>query len=371
MADPWELILYHTYTGTPGVIYDQSPARGSHGVAINLPDGDFLTDGVSPGSGAVNFAPDSMIRVPAAAKSWSPLGGLRAEVICIRDASTGVDTMVDGGSFRFYLRGGAFGAWFSAAPYQYAEIVSTFDGIDPTFTVPTGQWMTLGFSHDGASTMELSCNGTTVARARKPLWPVNSTSSVTIGNINTAGVTGMPGMSGRIDDVKIWRINPHRVSDEFTARPVDGSVKQCWAQWSQALAAVLEENHDCSVHLRALLMRAVAGIIRDGLNHNTQTRENWEKASQSYRLLWSHGDLGDLVPLLADLISYLQLVGLDPAQNADVVTLLNDACVQSILEKVPPIDCDPQFSHMLRDLAHTVERRQRSQHLTTGQDRAE
>jgi hypothetical protein len=34
MAELWELILHHSYTGTPGVVFDQSPRRGSHGVAV-------------------------------------------------------------------------------------------------------------------------------------------------------------------------------------------------------------------------------------------------------------------------------------------------------------------------------------------------
>jgi len=65
MADPWELILDHPYTGTPGVVFDHTPGQDSHGGGVNLADGDFLSDGASPGSGAVNFQPDSMIRVPA------------------------------------------------------------------------------------------------------------------------------------------------------------------------------------------------------------------------------------------------------------------------------------------------------------------
>ena len=63
MADPWELILHHTYTGTPGVVCDQSPGRGSHGVAVNLADSDFLVNGISAGSGAVTFHPGSSVRV--------------------------------------------------------------------------------------------------------------------------------------------------------------------------------------------------------------------------------------------------------------------------------------------------------------------
>ena len=55
MADPWELVLHHTYAGTPGVILDHSPSRRSHGQPVNLTEADFLTDGVRPGSGAVRF----------------------------------------------------------------------------------------------------------------------------------------------------------------------------------------------------------------------------------------------------------------------------------------------------------------------------
>lgn len=360
MADPWELILDHPYTGTPGVVYDHSPGQGSHGVAVNLADGDFLSNGASPGSGAVNFQPDSMIRVPAG-KSWRPLRGLRAEVVCIRDGAS--FALIDGGSFKFYIRGDAFGAWFSAYPYQFAEIVSKFDGFDPTFTVPTGQWMTLGFMHDGASAMELYFNGDTVARISAPLRPINSTTSVTIGNFSTGA--GMPGMSARIDDVKIWRINPHRVDEEFTDRPVDESVKQCWAQWSRTLGAVLSENGDCAVHLRDLLVRAIDSLIRDGLNHGDQTRARWENASDTYRQLWSEGNLADIVPMMADLVSYLQLTGLDPSQNPDVVALLNDSCLQTIAGQTPRMYCDPQFTDMIGDLANTIENRNRNQHITT------
>jgi hypothetical protein len=364
MADPWELILYHTYTGTPGMVFDQSPGRGSHGVAVNLADGDFLSDGASPGSGAVNFQSDSMIRVPTTT-TWHPLGGLRAEVVCIRDAASGVDAMIDGGSFRFYLRGNGFGAWFNSSPYQYAEIRSHFDAFDPAFNVPAGQWMTLGFMHDGASTMELSFNGSTVARISRPLWPINSTTSVTIGSFSSTGTNDTSGMSGRIDDVKIWRINPHRVDEEFTSRPVDESVKECWSEWSRALGVVLKENRDCAIRLRDLLVRAIASVIRDGLNHGDLTRARWQTASDTYRQLWSEGNLADIVPLMADLVSYLQLTGLDPTQNPEVVALLNDSCLQTILSKSPRMDCDRQFSDMIGDLATTIEHRNRNQYITS------
>ncbi len=361
MADPWELILHHAYTGTPGVVFDQSPGRGSHGVAVNLPDGDFLSDGAQPGSGAVNFQRNSMIRV-SVTKNWSPLSGVRAEVVCIRDSAAGIDAMIDGDSFKFSLRGDGFGAWFSSYPHQYSEIWTHFHAIDPAFKVPTGQWMTLGFLHDGASTLELDFNGKTVARLSRPLWPVNSTTNVTVGNFTS---TPTSGMGGRIDDVKVWRINPHRVDEEFTGRPVDESVKACWAEWSHAFGAVLHDHGDCEIQLRQLLLRAIESVIRDGLNHGDQTRDRWQLAADDYRQLWSAGNLADIVPILADLISYLQLVGLDPIKNADVIALLKYPCLKNIADQVPQMYCDDQFTDMLGNLTKTVEKRNRNQQITT------
>ena len=40
MAEAWELILHHTYAGTPGVIFDHSPTHRSHGQPVNLADAD-------------------------------------------------------------------------------------------------------------------------------------------------------------------------------------------------------------------------------------------------------------------------------------------------------------------------------------------
>jgi hypothetical protein len=360
MADPWELILYHTYAGTPGVIWDQSPSRGSHGVAVNLAVSDFRADGISAGSGAVIFQANSSIRV-AQSPSWSPLSGLRGEVVCIREPSTADSTLIDGDSFRFYTRGPHVGAWFSASPHQYAQIDTHLDPVDPNFHLPTGRWMTLGFLHDGVANMELYLDGATVARVRKPLWPINPANSVSIGNSFPPSVA----MNGLIDDVKVWRINPHRVDEEFLGRPVDAGVARCRAEWTRALADALNNDRQCAVRLRELLTRAVAGVIRDGLNHSDATRMQWHKAAGSYRQLWSDGHLDDIVPLIADLVSWLQLVGLDPASSPDVRALLTDGCLETILRDVPPLECDPQFTELLTNAARTIEYRANHQRLPT------
>ncbi len=345
MADPWELILHHTYTGTPGVVCDQSPGRGSHGVAVNLADSDFLVNGISAGSGAVTFHPGSSVRV-SGSKSWHPVGGIRGEFVCNLDSPVGQNTLVDGDSFRVaQLSNGGFGAWFKSSAEHYGIF-----GSAPF--VPTGQWITLGFLCDGASTMELHINGAKVNQVTMPMRPIDAPASVSIGS-NAAGQLSV---AGRIDDVKIWRINPYRVGEEFAGRPVDENVKDCWARWSRELGSALRENRDCAKHLRDLLIRAVQSIVRDGLNAGDQTRARWQDASDTYRKLWADGNLADIAPLMADLMSYLQLVGLDPRQNPDVATLLNDSCLETILGRVPKMDCDPEFTHMGDVLTKSIAR---------------
>ena len=88
MAATWELILNHTYAGTPGVVFDLSPGRGAHGTAINLPDSDFLTDGASRGSGAVDFRSGGRISVRPT-QAWDRLGGVRGEVTCVFEDISG------------------------------------------------------------------------------------------------------------------------------------------------------------------------------------------------------------------------------------------------------------------------------------------
>src|SRR4051794_15107716 len=108
MLEPWELILHHTYSGVPGVIFDQSPNRSSHGVAVNLGPGAFHADGATSGSGAVTFGHDGYIQVPTSTDVWAPLGGIRVEITCRCETVDGGGTLIDGGSFAFAVSQGFF-----------------------------------------------------------------------------------------------------------------------------------------------------------------------------------------------------------------------------------------------------------------------
>ena len=158
MAELWELICHHTYRGIPGVVVDLSPCAASHGQAFGLDDSDFLADGSATGSGSVRFYKQGgRIRVLAEAIPLALDLGVKAEVTLRRQPSMGF--IIDSDAFQFHIRGNTFDspvAWFSSYPTQYSEISSAFDPVGPQpYRVPNGQWVTLGFMHDGFGTMEL------------------------------------------------------------------------------------------------------------------------------------------------------------------------------------------------------------------------
>ena len=350
MVDSWELILHHTYMGTPGVIFDHSPRRGSHGTAVNLADADFHTDGGTYGSGAVSFHPGAKILVPAKA-GWNPLSGIRAEVTCRFDTAAGIDVLIDAKSFYFYRRSGALGCWFDESPNQYTDITTDLNGVGPPVSIPVGEWVRLGVMHDGVSTVELYLDGVAVARILRPLWPVKPTDVVAIGDFVTAPAASTSGMSGRIDDVRVWRLDPDRIARAFLDRPMDPATSACWAEWFEQLAAAFEAlrqaNPDCPDRILGLIGDAVHSGLADALTRSPQSRSTWLQAAVDYQQQWAAGNLAAIAPTLSGLSAWLQSEGVDPTQNPALQELVNDPCWKQLLSLVPPMNCDPAFTDLL------------------------
>jgi hypothetical protein len=215
MSSSWELICDHTYTGIPGVVVDRSPSGASYGQMLGLDDTDFLKDGASAGSGAVRFYKPGSVYVPTEKSQWRALGAIRGEVTLRRQPAT-TAFLLDGDTFEFHIRSGALVAWFSSYPVQYAEIVSSFDAVGPQpYQIPVGQWVTLGFMHDGVRTLELYADGAVIARKTGTYAPIDApgTSGLNIGNTR---VLDSP-LNGEIDTVRIWRFNPPQTAGRFRA----------------------------------------------------------------------------------------------------------------------------------------------------------
>jgi hypothetical protein len=347
MVDPWELILHHTYTGVPGVVFDQSPGRASHGTAVNLQEHDFHRQGVTASSGAVTFRPGGFVQVPGANNTWGPLGGVRVELVCRCESAGGGGVLIDGGSFTFSLSGGFLSAGFShgAGSSQYVT-----GGSPDSVHVPDNEWVTLTMVNNGLSRVEFLLNGASFTLFSEPIEPINAATIVTIGSAQN----GVGTFTGSIDDVKVWRPNPHYIDSVFTDRPVDVGVQECWLEWGKRLTAVLDANSQCARHLGDLLGRAVASIVRQGATSGADTAAQWDFAAERYAELWSEDRLSEIVGVLVDLVAWLRGHGLDPAQNAEFNTLLNDDCFTQLKDAIPPLNCDPKFTSFLDDLGKSL-----------------
>jgi len=354
MAELWELICHHTYRGTPGVVADLSPSGASHGLAQGLASGDFLTDGAMPGSGAVQFYKASgRIHIPAEADPWRALGGIKGEVTLRRNPS-GSGFLIASNSFQFYIRSDMLNGWFSSYPLQYAQVNSAWDPVAAPYLVPASQWVTLGFLHDGFGTMELYADGQVVARRSGSYAPVNPADGygVSIGN----SLSGGDFANGEIDEVKIWRLNPRRLNENFFARPMDDEAAECWKRFLAEIAEAFRRHPDCAERLIAAFGSAMDNIIRLAMSKGPETRSRLEASAREYQRLWRAGEVDspEMAKLFADMIAWLKLAGVDLTTDPALAALANSECLRLILTEINPPDCDKQAIRLLESIADSL-----------------
>ena len=344
MIDPWELLLHHSYTGKPGVIFDQSPGRKSHGTPVNLSAGDFQGDGAEAGSGAIAFHPNSVVKV-VSDQRWTHLSALRCEVVCICDAdSSGGGMLVSGESFGFGIN-----PLHSTPTFSHGNTSGGGALVPQAVHIPFGRWFTFGITYNGLAHSEFTIDGEVVSRHNTiDEGPLNPTRKFWIGNSerNTEPWTG------RIDDVKVWRYSPHWVDNAFTNRPVDSSIQDCWKRWTKALSDAFKDDPECAAHVRDLIDAAVTSLIRHA--SATSTEATWQAAIVDYQQRWPSGDFHQLQAIMADVVAAiggdLQLTT-DPA----LLALANDPCLQKIAGRLPKLDCNPGFIDLVRNTAEQIE----------------
>lgn len=355
MSGQWELICHHTYAGTPGVIYDLSPAQGSHGNAVGLVDADFHPDGVSPGSGSVRIHQrPQRIEIPPS-PSWMHVGGLRAEL------TVRLDSQVPGGLVmhgipRVLLSSYLFNCLFMVVG---TRLMATFghtgkgandpwvsDDItsDPGVKVPYDRWVTLGVVNDGLTTLEVSIDGTTVARA-KPRWPVHVEQGMAVGN--TFHGIDVP-IVGAVDEVKVWRLAPDRIAREFFDRPMDEATRRCWDEFFAWFDRWRKEHPDCVDELQYLIdafLRDIAARIGESVT----ARIEFGYTRRRYRKLWAANKMGgpEMAALIERYAADLRGEGIDPAGLDSYRQLLSSDCLRRFKDEMPSLDCDPEIAAYL------------------------
>lgn len=358
MADPWELILHHTYRGAPGLVYDCSPGQGSHGVAVGGVN--FHTGGASPHSASISF-PNRGSRVHVdATKGWEQLDALRAEVVC-HLALPRPDT--------FYIQ---IIAWCPAfvfgtyrVHYQGQELLNALvvvKGTNKTRLVvravrlPVDQWTTLAFEYNGWNRLDFSVDGAVLRSVTGPLGPLPGASPMPL-DIGVYGKT-FGTYQSRIDDVKVWRRNPRALSQDFLARPMDPETAQCWARWGRRLHEWLRDNPRCADELAAQLSPLYQVVHEIG--EDAELRTQFREISEIYRREWTAGTLAsaEMIRAGAEAGRLLERAGY-PSELIDVLLIESD-CWRRFVTEVPPPDCDHQFSELIRETARELEGDRRS-----------
>ena len=354
MSATFELICHHTYAGWDGLPVDLSD-HDNHGQAI---DTQFLKDGVAPNSGAIRFSKSgSRVYVPAS-NSWRSLGGIKVEVTARRRITPILlddhQSLIAGqNSFSFFISNHSLFASFrgtSTYPLQNSDGLNSMGSPGfPQYLVPYGKWVTLGFTHNGFDTMELYADGQLIARRTNLLGTVPSVGpiGVCIGNEPEGNDTHW---DGDIDEVKVWRVNPHAMDEEFFSRPVTDDVARCWARFFRSLATALEQNPDCARQIQAAIRTALDRVRRTIIGKGPETRARYFRTSHDYFQLWRAGKLDspEMAELCADWCAWLRLVGVSLRDDPALKALLESDCLKKIVADCEPLNCDPQFYALVR-----------------------
>jgi concanavalin A-like lectin/glucanase superfamily protein len=350
----WELICHHTYRFN-GLPVDLSP-YDCHGETFGNPQ--FLEDGASTGSGALRFSASAGVHIPPG-RAWNPLGGIIIEVTARIDGPRGLPRILIRGDESFL-----FLVWARELVGSYYTNNPTYPGSDhervgsgwnparnPPYAVPFNQWVRFTFFHNGIDTFQLYADGDLVAELSVHSWvPPVGPGGVLIG----AGVP-MHVLDGAIDEVKVWRVNPHAMTNQFIARPVDPNVAECWERFIRAVEDALAKHPDCARLFQAsrnLLQEALLKILTKG----PETRERMLAVWREYDRLWRAGQIcgPDMERLVRDWMTWLRLVGIRPEDNAELMALAHSSCLKTLLRELPTIECDPEYAALLRMIADAL-----------------
>jgi hypothetical protein len=344
---PWELICHHTYkwngTATDLSVYD------SHGTTAGLDPSNFHQDGATPGSGAWRFRAterNGIIIQPNA--GWGPLVGVRVEftarVRTVAFARVGATLIDANNSFHIGEYQRRIGAKFRGDPAVYGP---SWDWVVSNFRMPNDQWVHFTWEHDGLTEMRLTIDGAEVVR--HPVLsgvPAVGTEGISIGNT----LDGRHPWTGDIDDVKVWRLNPDRVRNQFLGRPIDRATADCWARYVDSMRAAFAKYPDCAKKLTTAMRDAVNRSVREIAAQGPETRRRTSELAARYAELWATNDVDtpQMRHAISDLATWLRLIGVQPDEDESTKELKSSRCWKLITSELAGLDCDPKIEAMIR-----------------------
>ncbi len=295
----FKLILHHTYK-LAGEAVDTSHNE-NHGFRTAVP---FLPDGISPGSGVLEFAGGpSRVRVTNK-PVWQHLRALKIEAWVKLAALGQRRNLVEGdSSFAFFIHpdGLLWGTFLDSAhrtlpipgygpDWVGANSDSLYAPDHARHTVPLNTWTKLTYLHDGISSLRLYIDDALVGanyNIRAGLRSVGGL-GVHIGH--------WPGddrytFQGQIDELKISKYDPDVPYKQFFCRPMDARQMNCWRQVFDNMAAMLSNGEQSRrlIGLMRCLSSAEEELVRASRSKGEVAIKRSDEFSVRYRELWCSG----------------------------------------------------------------------------------
>jgi hypothetical protein len=266
----------------------------NHGTCV---DTAFRADGAKQGSGALQFGPSAVVRVPSS-PSWDELKGLVIDIMVRFDGSdfSSRRNLVEGdGCFAFYVAAGGelrfdyFGLVAGQTTPGWHGVSSLSDAVGPGLSLEHGRWVRLRASFDALTTARLWVDGQQVAQKSGFRTGIGSTggAGVSIGNWT---LSDQFPLLGALDWVAVWKLDADAVNHEFVER-LDPVATNGWSGFVNCLAEHVNEDDLLALLARyEQLLLAINECITDG---DPGARNEIYSLFERYNALWLSNRLDD------------------------------------------------------------------------------
>jgi len=222
-------------------------------------------------------------------------------------------------------------------------------------TIAPGEWTRLTFAHTGTS-LWLYLDGV-LAGARhdivSPVLPVQGTGV----HIGVAPGAYPDTLRGRLDELRIWKYDPHYFTKKFFCRPMSRETEACWRRLLGRLERLATEKATRAQMLGVLdcLDVAITKLQRVVFSHGQPALDQVARFGRRYDDLWCRGavDSHGMRALSGEFIAWMGQTAGDAWAE-----YLRDSvhCIQKFkgLDLGPEVcgadDCDPAFAAFLSDI---------------------
>jgi hypothetical protein len=322
-----------------------------HGLPIDKSvwHSDGSAQGVDPltnDRGVRFLGPQSRIVIPRK-PPWSALGAIQVEMsVQIPSYPPSQQYLIAADeSFGMYMEHAVlFG--YCGKNSSMESLNTTANAVGQFIPIPTGRWVRLAFLHAGLGEMHLFVDGVLAATSSVTRRvPGVGSAGVCIGNAIDMGSY----LHGEINELKIWRLDPEAGWQDFASRPIDQKVSNCWHDFLLRFNEILRAHPECERLLRAGVGAALERVWQSVVAHGAAARMQYEKFCEAHYELWRQGKIDgeEMRELAAEWIAWLRSIGIDPANDLELKSVLQSDCFRLMVETAANLDCDPKFMRMM------------------------